>query len=144
VLGKEAAHEALIPHVEDLLDVEHPFVGAVAEDVEERFLELQEALVTLATEDEDYAQYHAKRLADLLFDVVTGAVLASEAEWAIEERGDGRKALVAEQFVRSRFGDDTAYGVTGGDRTGMERFDAIARYANVEPGTLVGAAPADD
>jgi acyl-CoA dehydrogenase len=144
VLGKEAAHEALIPHVRDLLDVEHPFVGSVAADVEERFAELQEALMTLATEDEDYAQYHAKRLADLLFDVVTAAVLVSEAEWAIEAEGDGRKALVAEAFVRSRFGDDTAYGVTSGDRSGMERFDAVARYASVDPESLVEAAPADD
>jgi acyl-CoA dehydrogenase len=100
--------------------------------------------VTLAAEDEDYAQYHAKRLADLLFDVVTAAVLVSEAEWAIDEGSDGRKALVAEAFVRSRFGDDTAYRVTSGDRSGMERFDAIARYASVDPETLVEAAPADD
>jgi acyl-CoA dehydrogenase len=144
VLGKEAAHEALIPYVQDLLGVEHPFVGSLAEEVEERFVALQEALVTLAAEDEDYAQYHAKRLADLLFDVVTASVLVNEAEWAIEERSDGRKAVVAEAFVRSRFGDDTAYGVTTGDRSGMERFDAIARYASVDPETLVEAALADD
>jgi len=144
VLGKEAAHEALIPHVEDLLGVEHPFVAAVADDVEGRFVELQEALMTLATEDDDYAQYHAKRLADLLFDVVAAAVLVHEAQWAIDEAGDGRKALVAESFVRSRFGQDEAYGVTSGDRSGMERFDAIARYARVDPESLVETAAADD
>ncbi|MEF8840477.1 MAG: acyl-CoA dehydrogenase family protein [Haloarculaceae archaeon] len=144
VLGKEAAHEALIPYVEDLLDVEHPFVEEVAADVKGRFVGLQEALMTLATEDEDYAQYHAKRLADLLFDVVTAAVLVSEAQWAIDEDGDGRKALVAESFVRSRFGEDEAYGVTSGDRSGMERFDAVARYASVDPETLVEAPAADD
>jgi acyl-CoA dehydrogenase len=103
-----------------------------------------EALVTLATEDEDYAQYHAKRLADLLFDVVTAAVLVHEAEWAIDEDGDGRKALVAESFVRSRFDESEAYGVTSGDRLGMEQFDAIARYASVDPTELLEAAPADD
>jgi len=144
VLDKEAAHEALLPYVRDLLDVEHPFVESVAGTVEGRFLELQEALMTLATEDEEYAQYHAKRLADLLFDVVAAAVLVSEAQWAIDEDGDGRKALVADSFVRSRFGDDEAYGVTSGDRSGMERFDAIARYARVDPESLVEAAPADD
>jgi acyl-CoA dehydrogenase len=136
VLGREAAHEALVPHVEDLLDVGHPSVRSVAEAVDERFVELREALVTLAAEDEAYAQYHAKRLADLLFDVVTAAVLVSEADWAIEEADDGRKALVAEAFVRSRFGDDTGYGVTSGDRSGTERFDVIARYASVEPASL--------
>ncbi len=143
-LSREAAHEALIPRVRGLLDVEHPFVASIAETVEGRFVELQEALTTLATEDEEYAQYHAKRLADLLFDVVTASVLVHEAQWAIDEDGDGRKALVAEAFVRSRFGENEAYGVTSGDRTGMERFDAIARYASVDPASLVEAAPADD
>jgi acyl-CoA dehydrogenase len=142
-LSREAAHEALIPHVRELLDVEHPFVASVAEAVEKRFVELQEALTTLATEDEEYAQYHAKRLADLLFDVVTASVLVHEAQWAVDEDGDGRKALVAETFVRSRFGEREAYGVTSGDRTGMERFDAIARYASVDPASLVETAPAD-
>ncbi|MEF8852418.1 MAG: hypothetical protein V5A28_08365 [Haloarculaceae archaeon] len=43
--------------------------------VEERFVELQTALGRLATEDEAYAQYHARRLADLVYDVVAGALL---------------------------------------------------------------------
>jgi acyl-CoA dehydrogenase len=143
VLEREAAHESLVPYVEGLLDVSHPALEPVAGTVEGRFAELQEALVRLASGDTAYAQYHAKRLADLVFDVVSAALLLSEAEASIE-RGDARKALVAESFVRSRFEDDEAYGITSGDRSGTDRFDAIARYASVDPDSLVEAGSADD
>jgi len=134
------AHEALVPFVGDRLDsVEHPLLGESVALVEERFEELQAALVTLATRDRDYAQYHAKRLADLIYDVVAAAVLLREAQWAIDEHGDARKALVAGWFVDSRFGDDEAYGITDGSQLGDEYFDAIARYGSVAPGAVGGS-----
>jgi len=138
VLGSERAHEALLPLVGERLDrIDHPALDGIAETTGERFRELQSALGTLATEGDDYAQYHAKRLADLIFDVVAAAVLLGEAQWQIDEAGDGRKALVARWFVESRFGDDEAYGVTGGSRLGDEYFDAIARYGGVDPADLL-------
>jgi acyl-CoA dehydrogenase len=136
VLNREAAHEALIPYLTALLGVENPFLQPIAEDVRGRFNELQEAMLTLATEDEEYVQYHAKRLADLIFDVVTAAVLLDEAQTAIDDRDDARKALVAEFFVTSRFGDDYGYGVNSGTRSGMEHFDVISRYARKDPNDL--------
>ena len=146
-LNREDAHEALLPYVREKLDgVEHPLLEALAGDVEERFRELQNALATLAAEDGDYAQYHAKRLSDLIFDVVTAALLLEEAQWAIDEEGDGRKALVARRFVETRFGDDEAYGVTSGERAAMEdaTFEAVVKHAGVEPDSLVETAAADD
>jgi acyl-CoA dehydrogenase len=136
VLNREAAHEALIPYLTALLGVENPFLQPIAEDVRGRFNELQEAMLTLATEDEEYVQYHAKRLVDLIFDVVTAAVLLDEAQTAIDDRDDARKALVAEFFVTSRFGDDYGYGVNSGTRSGMEHFDVISRYARKDPNDL--------
>ena len=55
-------------------DLEDP-----AESVETAFRELRTALATLATEGGDYAQHYAKRLTDLIFDVVSEALLLSEA-----------------------------------------------------------------
>jgi len=138
-LERVDAHEALVPFVGDHLDsVSHPLLAESVALVEERFEELQAALVTLATRDRDYVQYHAKRLADLIYDVVAAAVLLEEAQWAIDERGDARKALVASWFVDSRFGDDEAYGITGGSQPGDEYFDAIARYGSIAPGEVGG------
>ncbi|WP_178917040.1 acyl-CoA dehydrogenase family protein [Natronomonas gomsonensis] len=146
-LNRENAHEALLPYVQEKLgSVEHPLLEELADEVEAEFLDLQNALATMATEDGDYAQYHAKRLADFIFDVVSAALLLEEAQWQIDEEDNGRKALVAQRFVETRFGDDEAYGVASGDRFAMdeENFDAVAHYAGVEPESLVEATPADD
>jgi acyl-CoA dehydrogenase len=130
------AHEALFPLIEGYLDeANHDLLSALAETTEDRFRELQTALATLATEDADYAQYHAKRLADLVFDVVTASVLLAQAQRRLDD-GDARLALVARWFVETRFGDDEAYGVTSGEASGDAHFDAIARYASVGPGEI--------
>jgi hypothetical protein len=110
-LNREDAHEALVPSVRERLDgVEHPLLEELGDAVEDEFVGLQNALATLATEDGDYAQYHAKRLADLIFDVVTAALLLEEAQLAVDEDADGRKALVARRFVEIRFDEGDAYG----------------------------------
>jgi len=145
VLNREAAHEALFDLVNDRLDgVSHPTLEAHAETVESAFHDLQTALATLAGESADYAQYHAKRLADLIFDVVTGAVLLHEAQWQLDEEDDARKALVAEWFVRDRFADADAYGITCGETPGDDHFDAVARYGSIGPETLAEEAAAGD
>jgi acyl-CoA dehydrogenase len=145
VLNRENAHEALFDLVNGRLDgVDHPALESIVDTVESAFHDLQTALATLAGEDADYAQYHAKRLADLIFDVVTAAVLLEEAQSQLDEAEDARKALVAEWFVRDRFEGEAAYGITSGETPGDEQFDAIARYGSVAPETLVADAPADD
>lgn len=138
-LNRENAHEALVPYVQEKLDaVEHPVLVELAETVESEFRDLQTALGTLAMEDEEYAQYHAKRLADLIFDVATAALLVEEAQWQIDEEENGRKALVAQRFVQTRFGDEEAYGISSGDRFAMEDdvFASISKYTPVEPESL--------
>jgi acyl-CoA dehydrogenase len=144
-LNREDAHEALFGLVNGYLeDVEHPALQAHADTVESACQDLQTALATLAGEDADYAQYHAKRLADLIFDVVTTAVLLSEAQHQITDEGNGRKALVAEWFVSDTFEDSGAYGITSGETLGDEYFDAIARYGSVPPETLAETVSAEE
>jgi acyl-CoA dehydrogenase len=134
-LDRADAHEALVPYVADRLDGLDDRLAPLAGTVQSRFEELQSALGTLATADERTAQYHAKRLADLLYDVVAATVLLTEAD-ADLAAGDARKALVAEWFVESNFGGDEAYGITRAERPGDEYFDAIARYGGLEPDAL--------
>jgi acyl-CoA dehydrogenase len=146
-LEREGAAEALLPYVQERLDaVEHPHLEPLAEEVRDAFADLQAGLGALATEDGDYAQYHAKRLADLIFDVVTGALLLAQAQADIED-GHGRRALVAEGFVNTRFRDESR-AIDSGERFAMtdQVFDAVARYATVDPEALVDApeAPASD
>ncbi|MEF8855048.1 MAG: acyl-CoA dehydrogenase family protein [Haloarculaceae archaeon] len=136
-LDREDAHEALVPWIRrDLAAVEHPAVEPSAEMVESAFVDLQTALGSLATAYPDYAQHEAKQLAGLLFDVVAGARLCENAQYAIETDGDARKALVASWFAETRFGQDVARGIADGDALPHESFDAFVRYAPVDPATV--------
>ncbi|WP_435194447.1 acyl-CoA dehydrogenase family protein [Natronomonas sp. EA1] len=140
VFARESAHEALIPYVDDLLDVDHPALAEPRSQLREAFTELQTALGTLATVDEDHAQYHAKQLADLVFDVVAGALLLDRAADELDD--DGRLALVVTLFARDRF--EGGYGIDSGERLGDEQFDAIVRYGSVEPESLAASPSPDD
>ncbi|WP_336003155.1 acyl-CoA dehydrogenase family protein [Halorientalis halophila] len=145
VLNREAAHETLFPLISDHLDAaEHPHLEDLAGTVQEEFTAMQEAMVSLAGEGEDYAQHEAKRLADYVFDVVTAGLLIERAQTAIDEADDGRRALVAEWFVGTRFGQDEARGITDGEKLPDDYFEEIVRHARLSPDELAAAAPADD
>jgi len=133
-LDREDAHEALLPYLSDLLGaVTHPALEESVAAVESACHTLQTALGTLATADQEYAQYEAKQLADLLFDVVAGALLVENAQYALAEREDGRKAVIARLFVDSQFEEGAVRGITDGQALGDEWFDAIVRYGPVSP-----------
>jgi acyl-CoA dehydrogenase len=145
VMAKLNAHEDLIEFVSERLDaIEHPHLIDLADTVEDGFETLQSALLTLATEDEDYAQHEAKELADFIYEVVTATLLLSEAQTEIDENGDARKALVAQQFVETYLETEDARGITNGEKLPDDSYDEIVRYAPLDPDTLVEPAPADD
>jgi acyl-CoA dehydrogenase len=145
VLNREAAHEELFPLVADSLDgADHPHLEDLAATVDEEFTAMQEAMISLATADQDYAQHEAKQLADYIFDVVTAALLIERAQDAIDEHDDARKALVAEWFVETRFAQQEARGITDGEKLPDERFAEIVRHGSLSPEQLADATPADD
>ncbi|RXK49128.1 acyl-CoA dehydrogenase family protein [Halorientalis pallida] len=145
VLNREAAHEELFPLVEDALDTaDHPHLDDLAATVAEEFEDMQAAMLSLATEDQEYAQHEAKQLADYIFDVVTAALLIERAQDAIDERDDARKALVAEWFVETRFAKQDARGITDGEKLPDDHFAEMVRHGSLSPDRLAQAAPADD
>ena len=143
VLERERAHEALIPFVTELLAVDDDRLSVLADEVRESFERLQASLGALAAEDAEYAQYHAKELANLIYDVVTAALLLSRADDALAGNDgsdpDGRLALVAEVFVEDHLRDDPSRGITSGATICDEYFDALAQYASVDPEALAGS-----
>lgn len=133
-LDRENAHEPLLSVIDRRLEsVEHHLLAADAKAVRAAYDELGEALVTIATEGEEYAQLSAKRLLHFVFDVFTAALLLVEAQTGIDERDDAREALVARRFVDRRLRDHPARGITNGDRLPDEAFDAIVRFERVAP-----------
>ena len=133
-LETEDAHEALIPLVADYLDeVDRTELDASATTVRDRFETLQEALLTLATEDEAYAQHEAKRLADLIFDVVTGAILLAKAQRQLDAEDDARAGAIARWFVRETLADREGRGILDGETLPIDHFDAVVRDDRLDP-----------
>ncbi|MFD1512328.1 acyl-CoA dehydrogenase family protein [Halomarina rubra] len=147
VLAKQASHEVFVPAVEERLDAasEHDALSETAATVREELADLQSGMATLATEDQEYAQLQAKELANYVYDVFAAAELLDMAAEDLES-GDGRRALVAHEFVSRQFGREEGRGISSGDRVALDHFDAIVRYAGVDPDELAtpASAPADD
>ncbi len=72
---------------------------------------------------------HARRLLELMADVLSAALLLEEAAYDLKA-GDKRKALVARRYVRMRFGDRAAIGPESD--AGHGHFDRIVGYAVIE------------
>ena len=143
-LEREDAHEPFMEVMQERLDaVEHPALTDAAGVVESEYHDLTAAMAELATADGDYAQLSAKRLANYIFDVFTGALLLEEAQAELED-GNGRLALVANRFVDRELRDRDARAITSGDRFPLEHFDAVVRYDSVSPDSLVEGIEADD
>ena len=66
--------------------------------------------------------------------MVAGTHLLVAAQERLDDAADGRMALVARSFARSRF--DADRGITSGETPADEHFDAIVRYASVDPDDL--------
>ncbi|WP_254532100.1 acyl-CoA dehydrogenase family protein [Natrinema gelatinilyticum] len=143
-LERENAHEPFMQTVEERLEaVTHPALADAADTVASEYEEVTAALVTLAEADPDYVQLSAKRLAHYVFEVFTASLLLEEAQADLED-GDGRTALVARQFVMTELETGEARGITGGDRTVLEAFEAIVHHAPVDPETVAETVTADD
>ncbi|MFC4247069.1 acyl-CoA dehydrogenase family protein [Natribaculum luteum] len=142
-LEREESHEPLLETIERRLEgVTHSVLEETAATVESAYRDLAGALATLASEDAAYAQLSAKRLARYIFDVFAATLLLEEAQTALEA-GDGRMALVARRFVDRELRAQEARGIPSGDRFPLEHFDAVVRYAPVDPETLETTATAD-
>lgn len=138
-LDREDAHEPLFEVMQERLDAAtHPALSEAAGTVESEYHDLVEALATVASEDDEYAQLSAKRLAHCVFEVFTAGLLLAEAQRELED-GNGRMALVARRFVERELEESDARGITSGDRFAVEWFDAIVRYGEVDAESLPAA-----
>jgi acyl-CoA dehydrogenase len=136
VLNRENAHAVLMSDIQERLDsVEYSPLSEYVTTVEEEFTDLQNALVTLANEDQEYAQLQAKELVDYIYDVFVAAELLAVAQDRVAD-GNARMALIAQEFIEKQFERSEARGITSGGRRATEAFDTIIRYAEHTPEQL--------
>ena len=131
------AHDTAFNIIDERLQaVDHVALSNLRETVSDERRGLANALETLLTADRDHQELHAKHFADYLFEVYVAALLLAEAQTHIENRNDGRKALVARRFIDRHLHDQDNRGI-GSDDLPMQAFDAIVRYDTVAPEELI-------
>ena len=143
-LEREDAHEPLFTSLGERLDaLTHPRLVALGDVVRDELGALQGTLGTLANEDAAFAQYHAKRLADFVFEVVTASLLLESAQASLDG-GDARGALVARRYVDSRLRDSSRRGISEKNRLSDREFEAIVRHATVAPEAFTDEMPSSN
>jgi acyl-CoA dehydrogenase len=140
----ELSHEVLLDTLEDRLhDIDHPRLADATETVATALDGLADAFDAVATTDRAGAQREAKELADYVFDVAAGVLLAERAQCRLETADDAREAVVADWFVRRELADRAARGIAEGSDLPDAAFEAVVRFDTIEPADRVER-PADD
>ncbi|MCA9664315.1 MAG: acyl-CoA dehydrogenase family protein [Myxococcales bacterium] len=84
-----------------------------------------------ASADVAQVMTRARRIADLLADVVQVSMLAEEALFELEARGNARKAVLATWLARQRIAAQPLRGITSNDRILDEGFEPLLRYGEI-------------
>lgn len=136
-MRKEHAEEALFARIDLALGgSEHPALRQTATQVGRGVDDLREAIAYLEQAPEQVRLLNARRLTDYMADVAQAALLVEEAAWELEHKGSARKAVIARYFASRRLEEHPIRGITSGERTPIDHFDAIVRYQPVPPSAL--------
>jgi acyl-CoA dehydrogenase len=131
-MRKEHADDALFARVDHAFaGAEHPSLVETVGQIGRSVDELKDAIGYLERAPEEVRLLNARRLTDYMADVAQAALLVEEAVWELANKGSARKAVVARHFVNTRLMQHVARGITSGDRTALDHFDAIVRYQPV-------------
>jgi len=145
-MAKEGSHVAVLERIRAYLDEAdgHAPLASDVAAVRDEIEGLEDALSTLGSADQEYAELNAKALADYVFDVYAGALLLAQAARDLAaDDPDARKAVVARRWIDRHLRDRPARGITSDDRLPVEQYDAVVRFAPVDPEALADPPAAD-
>jgi alkylation response protein AidB-like acyl-CoA dehydrogenase len=138
-MAKEQADEALFARIERALGgAEHPALADTLATVGRAIDDVKDAIEYVHRAPEDLRLLNARRLTDYMADVTQAALLVEEAVWELANRGSGRKAIVARQFVEMRLAQHAMRGIGSENRIPLDHFGDIVEYRSVPP---TGAKP---
>lgn len=99
---------------------------------------LRAAMAYLQDQNEDYVTLHAKRLADLMVEVSTAALLLEEAAEDLAAGGNARKAAMARLYIEKYLDPPPGRGITTGDTLLLRLSRRLIGYGHVSPEELDG------
>jgi alkylation response protein AidB-like acyl-CoA dehydrogenase len=129
VAGKLPGDQAFLERVAAVAESLPSGLGEPAGMLWQAVTECRSALTYLRKHRADGPRL-AARLMKLLANTLGLALLLEEAA-ADLAAGDGRKALIAERFLATRFGARSA--IDGGRDSAQAHFDAVIEYARIQP-----------
>ncbi|MFQ5473725.1 MAG: acyl-CoA dehydrogenase family protein, partial [Dehalococcoidia bacterium] len=136
-MAKDSAHDALLDRIDAALDAAtHPVLASVKDVIAQARRDAQEVIAFLGRADGDVRQLHARRAGTLLSDLAQAALLLEAAQDELDSSGSARKAAVARFFVRDRLVSGHPLRGIDEDRSVLDLFEPITRYAPVDPDAL--------
>jgi alkylation response protein AidB-like acyl-CoA dehydrogenase len=134
---KDSAHDALLDRIDAALDAAtHPVLVPTRDVIAQARRDAQEVIAFLERADGDVRQLHARRAGTLLSDLAQAALLLEAAQVELDSTGSARKAAVARFFVRDRLVAGHPLRGIDEDRSVLDLFEPITRYAPVDPDVL--------
>ena len=138
-MAKDSAHDALLDRVDRAIEsANHPSLDGIKDAIGQARREAQEVILFLARASNDLRQLHARRAGQLLADLTQAALLLEAAQEELETTGSARKAAVTRFFVRERLASGLPMRGIDEDRSVLDLFEPVTRYAPVDPGVLPG------
>lgn len=137
-MRSEGAHEALFSRVARAVDgaAPHRTLAPSVETLDDAARRCRRAVEAYLGASEEVQLLRARTLTGVLADLMGAALLVDEAAWALERDGDARKAVVADRYIRRRFGPGAVDALAAGEtdrRTVVDLFDPLVRYGRIEP-----------
>ncbi|MCH8815651.1 MAG: acyl-CoA dehydrogenase family protein [Chloroflexi bacterium] len=134
---KDSAHDALLDRIDAALDAAtHPALAPTKDVIAEARRDAQEVIAFLGRADDDVRQLHARRAGTLLSDLAQAALLLEAAQEELDSTGSARKAAVTRFFVRDRLAAGHPLRGIDEDRSVLDLFEPITRYAPIDPNVL--------
>jgi hypothetical protein len=134
---KDSAHDALLDRIDAALDAAtHPVLAPIRDVIAQARRDAQEVIAFLGRADGDVRQLHARRAGTLLSDLAQAALLLEAAQVELDSTGSARKAAVTRFFVRDRLVSGHPLRGIDEDRSVLELFEPITRYAPIDPDVL--------
>ena len=128
IAGRQRGDTRFLERIDGVLDALPQVLGPEGDALSRLRTRASDALTYLQSRPSEGPR-HARRLLDLMADGLSAALLLEEAAFDLKA-GDGRKAMIAQRFLRSHFGDAGAIGPE--PDAAHQVFDRIVGYAVIE------------
>jgi len=125
----KGGHDPFVAHLHAALGaVRHPAVLALRQVLAVELSRAETLIQATLTSDNRRQAALAKKLTDFLYDLYAGIRLLEEAQYDLNQTGDGRRLLIAEHWTRLSFDRSPDRGILDAYEITDEKFTAVVAF----------------